>query len=85
MSPALTVRIYLKPHCPLCEEARSVLGRFRTELGFLLEEVDIRSSADTWERYRHAVPVIAIDGEEVSRLQVDADALEARLRGTRVA
>jgi len=81
----LTVRIYLKPRCSLCEEALSLLHRLRSELGFFLEEVDIRRSTDTWDRYRHAVPVIAVDGQEVSRLRFDPSAVEARLRGTGVA
>jgi len=47
--------------------------------------VDIRDDRDTWERYRHAVPVITVDGEEIARLRVDEKVLEARLRGTGVA
>jgi len=81
----VTVRIYTKPRCSLCEEARQVLEELRTRVAFVLEVVDIREHADTWERYRHAVPVIAVDGEEIARFRVDAAALEARLRGTRVA
>jgi len=85
LSPALTVRIYLKPHCSLCEVARDLLHRLRPELGFLLEEVDVTTRPDTWDRYRHVVPVISVDGAEVSRLRVDPPALEARLRGMGVA
>ena len=38
-----------------------------------------------WERYRHAVPVVTLDGEEIARLRVDEKGLEDRLRGTSVA
>lgn len=85
MSQAVTVRIYIKPRCPLCGEARGALEDIRTRVAFVLEVVDIRDGADTWERYRHAVPVIALDGEEIARLRVDPVALESRLRGTSVA
>jgi glutaredoxin len=78
----VTVRIYIKPRCSLCEEAREVLERLRTRVGFVLEVVDIRDTPDTWERYRHAVPVITLDGVEVARLRVDPVALASRLRGT---
>ncbi|HZX43237.1 MAG TPA: glutaredoxin family protein [Myxococcaceae bacterium] len=81
----VTVRIYTKPRCPLCEEARGVLEELLTRVEFVLEVVDIRDHVDTWERYRHAVPVITLDGEEIARLRVDAAALESRLRGTGVA
>jgi glutaredoxin len=81
----VTVRIYTKPRCSLCDEARQVLEEARTRVAFVLEVVDIRDHADTWERYRHAVPVITLDGEEIARLRVNAAALESRLRGTSVA
>ena len=82
MSQAVTVRIYIKPRCSLCEEARGLLEQLRTRVPFVLEVVDVRDHADTWERYRHAVPVITVDGLEVARLRVDPVALESRLRGT---
>ena len=81
----VTVRIYTKPRCSLCAQARRVLEEIRTRVDFVLEVVDIRDSPDTWERYRHAVPVVTLDGTEVSRLRLDGAALEARLRGTGVA
>ncbi len=85
MSQAVTVRIYTKPRCSLCEEAYRVLEQVRTRVAFVLEVVDIRDHVDTWERYRHAVPVVVVDGEEFARFRVDGDALESRLRGTSVA
>jgi glutaredoxin len=78
----VTVRIYIKPRCSLCEEAREVLEGLRTRVAFVLEVVDIRDQPDTWERYRHAVPVITLDGVEIARLRVDPVALASRLRGT---
>ena len=81
----VTVRIYTKPRCSLCVEARRVLEELRTRVDFVLEVVDIRDDRDTWERYRHAVPVVLLDGEEIARFRVDARLLEARLRGTGVA
>ena len=81
----VTVRIYTKPHCSLCAQARREIEEIRTRVDFVLEVVDIRDDADTWERYRHAVPVVTVDGEEIARLRVDPAALESRLRGTTVA
>ncbi len=75
----------MKPRCSLCEEAHRVLEEIRARVPFTLEVVDIRDAPDTWERYRHAAPVITLDGEEIGRLRVDAAALEVRLRGMSVA
>ena len=81
----VTVRIYTKPRCSPCARARRVIEEIRTRVDFVLEVVDIRDDPDTWERYRHAVQVVTMDGEEISRLQVDPAVLESRLRGTTVA
>jgi len=75
----------MKARCSLCEEARAALEEIRTRVEFVLEVVDIRDRTDTWERYRHAVPVITVGDEELARLRVDPSALEARLRGMTVA
>lgn len=75
----MTVRIYTKAGCTPCEVARRALADIGTRVPFTLEVVDIRGSEDTWVRYRHAVPVIEVDGREVARLRVDAAALEREL------
>ena len=81
----VTVRIYTKPRCSLCAQARRALEEIRTRVDFVLEVVDIRDDPDTWERYRHAVPVVTVNGAEIARLRVDPVQLESRLRGTTVA
>ena len=81
----VTVRIYTKPRCSLCAQARRVLEEIRTRVDFVLEVVDMREDPDTWARYRHAVPVVTVNGEEIARLRVDPVGLESRLRGTSVA
>jgi glutaredoxin len=81
----VTVRIYTKARCPLCDEARVVLADLATRVSFTLEEVDIRSSQEAWARLRYKVPVVEVDGEVVSTLRVNATMLERRLRGTPIA
>ncbi len=41
--------------------------------------MDIDSDEDLLRRHLESIPVIELDGEEVSRLGLDADALRARL------
>ena len=76
------VRIYIKPRCSLCEEARAALEQLQTRVTFVLEVVDIRDRPDIWERYRHAVPVVMVEGEEIARLRIDPATLASRLGGT---
>ena len=71
----MTVVLYARPGCHLCEEARAMLER----AGVTFDERDIESDADLFKRYLERIPVIAIDGEEAFELVVDERALRARL------
>jgi glutaredoxin len=72
--------LYGRPDCHLCDEARAALERLQAEgLSFVLEEVDIESDDALLRRYLERIPVVELDGEIVSELGLDADALRARL------
>ena len=74
------VRLYARPDCHLCDEARSGLQRLRADgLGFELEEVDIERDEELHSRFLERIPVVELDGEIVSELFLDADGLRARL------
>ena len=46
---------------------------------FELREIDIDGDDRLLRRYLERIPVVAVDGETVSELTLDADALRARL------
>jgi hypothetical protein len=48
-------------------------------LGFAIEEIDITGVPDLEHRYREWIPVIEVDGEEVSHYRVEAAALRHKL------
>jgi glutaredoxin len=74
------VRLYGRPDCHLCDEAREGLLGLRSEgLDFELEEVDIDSDDELLRHYLERIPVIELDGEIVSGLHLGADGLRARL------
>jgi glutathione S-transferase len=80
--PSPLVRLYGRPDCHLCDEARRGLLRLQSgDLDFRLEEVDIDSDEELHRRFLERVPVIEHDGEIVSELSLNEDALRARLRG----
>ena len=75
------VVLYGRPDCHLCDEARAGLERLRGDgLAFELEEVDIESDDALFKRFLERIPVIEVDGEVVSELFLDADALRDKLR-----
>lgn len=86
----MAVRLVLfgKRRCSLCDEAREavddVLADVEDEVPVTLEEVDITQDEALFARYRHDVPVLALDGEELFRHRVDVAELRRRLRAARV-
>jgi glutaredoxin len=74
-----TVTLYGRPECHLCDEARAALGALRETSGFELNEVDIESDPELLRRYLERIPVVTVDGEIVSELVLDLDAVQARL------
>ena len=79
--PLRRVRLYARPDCHLCDEARAGLERLRAAdgLDFELEEVDIETDDELHARFLERIPVVELNGEIVSELFLDADGLRARL------
>jgi glutaredoxin len=77
------VTVYSRPGCHLCEEAIATLRRLQRELGFRLAERDIDADEALQRAYFERVPVIALDGEELSDFFVDEAALRERLESRR--
>jgi glutathione S-transferase len=74
------VRLYARPDCHLCDEARAGLERLRAEgLDFELEEVDIDADDRLHACFLERIPVVEVEGEVISELHLDADGLRARL------
>jgi glutaredoxin len=74
------VTLFSRPGCHLCDEAReAILGLRRSGHSLELREVDIESDQALLRSYRERIPVVAVEGEIVSELILDRDALLARL------
>lgn len=71
--------LYTRAGCHLCEEAERVLEALRLELAFEIAAVDIESDDELFKRYLERIPVVAVDGEEVSDFEVDVVALRNKL------
>jgi glutaredoxin len=67
--------LYGRPGCHLCDDARAALER----IGYPFEEVDIEADDELLARYLERIPVIALDGVELSDFFVDEVELRARL------
>jgi glutaredoxin len=76
----VVITIYERPDCHLCGQALEALELLRAEgLEFTLERVDIESDDELLRRHLERIPVIELDGEQVSELVLDVDGLRSRL------
>ena len=74
------VVVYSRPGCHLCEEALDQIVAMHAEgYRFNLHEIDIESHDLLLRRYLERIPVVEVDGLEVSELLLDAAAVKARL------
>jgi hypothetical protein len=74
------VVVYSRPGCHLCEEAlEQIIALHGQGYRFSLHEVDIESNDLLLRRHLERIPVVEVDGVEVSELILDRAALVARL------
>lgn len=71
----MSLVLYGRAGCHLCDEARAVLVR----VGHPFAEVDIDSDDALLKRYLERIPVVALDGEELYDFFVDESDLRARV------
>ena len=74
------ITLYGRPGCHLCDEARDTILALRA-IGpaFQLRDVNIEDDQRLHAVYLERIPVVEVDGEIVSELVLDEDALRARL------
>jgi glutaredoxin len=75
--------LYTRPDCHLCERMKAVVREVGAEFPLALEEVDIDRVPALADRFGRDVPVLMVDGVEVARHRVTADALRRILRTRR--
>ncbi|KAJ1207759.1 hypothetical protein NDU88_003149 [Pleurodeles waltl] len=75
--PVLT--LFTKDPCPLCEEAKEMLGPYKHR--FILQEVDITlpENADLYDRYKYDIPVFHLNGQFLMMHKVNLRKLEQQL------
>ena len=71
----MSLVLYGRPGCHLCDDARTVLER----IGAPFDEVDIEGDDDLHRRYLVRIPVVVLDGEELYDHFVDEADLRRRL------
>lgn len=57
----VSVTLYSKADCPLCDQVQDDLNWLRQEVPLRLKISDIEANAEQYERFRYLVPVVEIN------------------------
>ncbi len=67
----MTLTIYSRPGCHLCEEMKAVVERVQLARAFELRELDISGDAELERRYGTELPVLELDGKKIAKYRLD--------------
>jgi len=73
------VRLYSRPGCHLCDDARAVIAQVCAELGEAFDEVSIDDDPALRARFGEEIPVTFVDGRQHDFWRVSADRLRVAL------
>ncbi len=74
----LTVTLYTKEDCGLCDEVKAELAGLAVDFPHNLQEIDITQDSELLARYRFAIPVVKI-GDVTLNAPITAVQLAAAL------
>ena len=73
------VTLFTKPGCHLCEAVEQAILSVKRWRPFELEVRNILDDPADFEKYRHEIPVVLVNGREVARHRMTPRELEAAL------
>ena len=68
----VTVEIYSRPGCHLCQEMKVIVERVvrETHAAVEIQEIDIANNRDLEERYGLEIPVLLVNGKKAAKYRV---------------
>jgi glutaredoxin len=66
----MTLTLYSRPGCHLCEDMMAVIDRLPQRASFDVQVIDVSSDPDLERRYGLNIPVLLINGTEAARHRV---------------
>jgi hypothetical protein len=82
---AIVVTLYTKPGCHLCEPVADTIAAAARVRAFDFVKRNILDDPADFERYKHAIPVVTVNGREVARFRLDLNDLLSALDGAAAA
>ena len=81
----LTLTLYSRADCCLCEEMKAVLAQVQENIPFALEQIDISTDPELESRFGQEIPVLFVNGHKAFKYRLTAGELRRRLARERVA
>jgi len=80
----ITITIYSRPGCHLCDEMKAVVRRTLegTRTMARVEEVDVSTDPDLEARYGVEIPVLLVDGRKAAKYRISERELTRILKAT---
>jgi glutaredoxin len=75
----VTIIVYGRPGCHLCDKALAIVRHLQPEFGYRIEHQDITRDPALFARYREEIPVVVLEGREIARGRVTIAAARASL------
>lgn len=75
----VSVTLYTRVDCHLCDDVKTVLDAVRKDRAFDLTVVDIDTDTTLVDRYGTKVPVVAINNRDAFKYHLDAQAFRDAL------
>jgi glutaredoxin len=79
MPGEISVTIYSRPGCHLCDDMKAVVARVARSLPLRLEDVDVSTDPALEARYGPDIPVLMIGGKKAAKYRVTDDQLRRLL------
>lgn len=76
----VSVVLYSRPGCGLCDEARAVIVAERARMPFAFEEIDISGDDALELEFGIRIPVVVVDGSEAFEIAVEPRAFADAMR-----
>ncbi|HYN44503.1 MAG TPA: glutaredoxin family protein [Candidatus Limnocylindrales bacterium] len=76
----LNVTLYSKKECHLCDIAKEELTSIQREFDFSIKEVDIEKDTLVFEKFKHLIPVVEVDGMVISTGRVNGKKIKDILK-----
>lgn len=78
--PKPQVKLYTRPGCHLCDEAKREMSAAGCEDLYELEEIDVDSDPELRRRYGWDIPVVTVNGTLVFKHRLTRDGFRDEIR-----